>query len=64
MKVICLQIAPELGQVSKNIERADRLLREVCPADVDLLVLPELAFSGLSIALTLHRFRAESMFRI
>jgi predicted amidohydrolase len=30
----------------KNMERVDAILRKVAPKDIDLLVLPELAFSG------------------
>ncbi|KAF2861929.1 carbon-nitrogen hydrolase [Piedraia hortae CBS 480.64] len=44
MCLALLQFAPELGKVEENIRRADELLRE-CAA-VDLLVLPEMAFSG------------------
>ncbi|KAH9872631.1 hypothetical protein J1614_005024 [Plenodomus biglobosus] len=47
MKVACLQFAPEVGQVQSNIHRADTLLQSTqIPADLDWLILPELAFSG------------------
>lgn len=47
MKIACLQFAPELGQVEKNIQRANELLQNAnLPARLDWLVLPELAFSG------------------
>lgn len=47
MKVACLQFAPEVGQVASNIRRADTILRQTrLPADLDWLILPELAFSG------------------
>ncbi|KAF2474235.1 N-terminal asparagine amidohydrolase-like protein [Lindgomyces ingoldianus] len=47
MKIACLQFAPELGKVQENIKRAeDILLRTHIPANLDWLVLPELAFSG------------------
>ena len=49
MKITTLQLAAELGQFKKNVERADDLLKSVTADDVDLLVLPELAFSGESI---------------
>lgn len=47
MKIACLQFAPEVGLVQENIQRADNILRNThIPADLDWLVLPELAFSG------------------
>ncbi|KAH7348045.1 carbon-nitrogen hydrolase [Pyrenochaeta sp. MPI-SDFR-AT-0127] len=47
MKVACLQFAPEVGLVQENIRRADNILQNTrIPADLDWLVLPELAFSG------------------
>ena len=46
MKIATLQFSPKLGQVSSNLALADRLLSYSTPNDVDLLVLPELAFTG------------------
>ncbi|KAJ3496866.1 hypothetical protein NLG97_g2346 [Lecanicillium saksenae] len=46
MRIACLQFAPQLGEVDHNIERADAILERADPQDIDLLVLPELAFSG------------------
>ncbi|KAI5211116.1 hypothetical protein AUEXF2481DRAFT_39212 [Aureobasidium subglaciale EXF-2481] len=46
MKIGCLQFAPKLGQVNENIRRADDLLEGTLSSELDLLVLPELAFSG------------------
>ena len=46
MKIATLQLAPELGAVLENIGAADEQLSRVKPDEVDLLVLPELAFSG------------------
>lgn len=47
MKIACLQFAPSVGTVQENINRADQILRSThIPADLDWLVLPELAFSG------------------
>ena len=48
MRIACLQFASELGQVSENIARADELLAAAAPQNLDLLVLPECAFTGLS----------------
>ena len=46
MKLAALQLDPKLGQVGINIARADAILAASPPKDVDLLVLPELAFTG------------------
>jgi protein N-terminal amidase len=49
MRIGCLQFAPQVGDVSGNIARAEVVLSKADPADLDsldLLVLPEMAFSG------------------
>jgi hypothetical protein len=47
MKVGLLQIAPEVGKVQENIRRTDEILQKSrIPADLDWLILPELAFTG------------------
>ncbi|KAJ9634802.1 uncharacterized protein PV06_05735 [Exophiala oligosperma] len=50
MKVATLQFFPRLGEVAANFSRAESLLmreeREGLLQDIDLLVLPELAFTG------------------
>ncbi len=47
MKVALLQFAPEVGKVRENVQRADDILMDTSiPADLDWLVLPEMAFSG------------------
>ncbi|KAH8821719.1 carbon-nitrogen hydrolase [Xylogone sp. PMI_703] len=46
MLIACLQFAPEVGDVDNNLDRADAILSKADPKDIDLLVLPELAFSG------------------
>lgn len=46
MRIACLQFAPKLGDVDNNLNRADAVLSKANPADIDLLVLPELAFTG------------------
>lgn len=48
MRIGCLQFAPRLGEVENNLSEADDILSEANPEDLDLLVLPELAFSGTS----------------
>lgn len=46
MRIGCLQFAPQVGDVDNNLNRADEILNRTNPEDLDLLVLPELAFSG------------------
>ncbi|ERS95771.1 hypothetical protein HMPREF1624_07846 [Sporothrix schenckii ATCC 58251] len=47
MKIGCLQFAPEVGDVGNNLNRADDILNKAQNIeDIDLLVLPELAFTG------------------
>ncbi|THW25580.1 carbon-nitrogen hydrolase [Aureobasidium pullulans] len=46
MRIGCLQFAPKLGQVEENIRKADSLLEGTSASELDLLVLPEMAFSG------------------
>jgi len=49
MRIGCLQFAPQVGDVSNNLTRADAVLAKADPMEVenlDLLVLPEMAFSG------------------
>lgn len=36
----------QVGDVNNNLNRADAVLSRANPKDLDLLVLPELAFSG------------------
>lgn len=49
MRIACLQFAPQVGDTDNNLNRADAVLAKVDQHDLDsldLLVLPELAFSG------------------
>jgi protein N-terminal amidase len=46
MRVGTLQFAPTLGTVEHNIQRANTFLESSRADDFDLLVLPELAFTG------------------
>jgi len=46
MRIGCLQFAPTLGNLAQNIQRAEAILRKAAPQNLDLLVLPEMAFSG------------------
>ena len=50
MRIGCLQFAPQVGDVSNNLSRADAVLAKADQReleDLDLLVLPEMAFSGM-----------------
>lgn len=49
MRIGCLQFAPQVGDVDGNLSRADAVLARADPDDLDsldLLVVPEMAFSG------------------
>ncbi|KAK5663013.1 hypothetical protein OQA88_6427 [Cercophora sp. LCS_1] len=49
MKIACLQFATRVGEIDNNLTRADAVLNKANVQDLeglDLLVLPELAFSG------------------
>ncbi|KAI5865647.1 carbon-nitrogen hydrolase [Durotheca rogersii] len=46
MKIGCLQFAPQVGDVDNNLNRADAILNKANPEGLDILVLPELAFTG------------------
>ncbi|KAI1113753.1 carbon-nitrogen hydrolase [Nemania sp. NC0429] len=46
MRIGCLQFAPQVGDIDNNLNRADAVLNRKKPEDLDLLVLPELAFTG------------------
>lgn len=55
MKIACLQFSPVLGDVDNNLTRADAVLAKANVQDLDLLVLPELAFSGKSYLIPHHQ---------
>jgi predicted amidohydrolase len=51
MKIACLQFAPQVGDIDNNLNRADAVLSKASAEELDgldLLVLPELAFTGTS----------------
>ncbi|KAH6854299.1 carbon-nitrogen hydrolase [Chaetomium sp. MPI-CAGE-AT-0009] len=57
MKIACLQFGPQVGDVDNNLNRADAVLDKIDPEDLDsldLLVLPELAFSGYNFKSLQH----------
>ena len=47
MRIAALQFATQVGDINNNLYRADAVLSKANPDDIDLLVLPELAFSGM-----------------
>ncbi|KAF8463652.1 carbon-nitrogen hydrolase [Kalaharituber pfeilii] len=46
MRIACLQFNPQLGDIAHNLKRAEAVIARAAPMDLDLLVLPEMAFSG------------------
>ncbi|TVY82557.1 Protein N-terminal amidase [Lachnellula suecica] len=54
MRIAWLQFAPQVGDVDNNLNRADAVLSKANPHDLDLLVLPELAFSGYNFKSLQH----------
>ncbi|ORX51230.1 carbon-nitrogen hydrolase [Hesseltinella vesiculosa] len=46
MHLACCQFNPRWGDRESNIEKADRLLADYQQGDIDVLVLPEMAFTG------------------
>jgi hypothetical protein len=41
-----VKFAPRVGDVDNNLNRADAVLNKAKPEGLDLLVLPEMAFTG------------------
>ena len=64
MRIATLQFNPQVGQIAANFSRAESLLmreeREGVLRDLDLLVLPELAFTGKRPP---HALRADDLDR-
>ncbi|KAL5628705.1 hypothetical protein BROUX41_002096 [Berkeleyomyces rouxiae] len=51
MKIACLQFSPVRGDVNNNLSRADSVLLKAADTDhLDLIVLPEMAFTGYNFA--------------
>lgn len=46
MRIACLQFDPKLGEPAANRARADAMLAAEAPGGLDVLLLPEMAFSG------------------
>ncbi|KAL7925413.1 carbon-nitrogen hydrolase [Trichoderma austrokoningii] len=56
MRIACLQFAPHVADVENNLSKADEILNQIDEEDlqVDLLVLPELAFTGYNFKSLAH----------
>ncbi|MCJ1306986.1 Carbon-nitrogen hydrolase [Agyrium rufum] len=50
MRIAVTQFSPKLGEIEANIAQTDTLLANADIKNVDLLVLPELAFSGYAFS--------------
>jgi len=46
MRIACLQFSPRLGNIARNLERAETVISRAEPQDIGLLILPEMAFTG------------------
>lgn len=55
MRIGCLQFAPVAGDVENNLNRADAIMSKAKIEELDLLVLPEMAFSGMFTPLHTQR---------
>ncbi|KAL7913772.1 carbon-nitrogen hydrolase [Trichoderma velutinum] len=56
MRIACLQFAPQVADVENNLSKADEVLDQADSddLDLDLLVLPELAFTGYNFKSLAH----------
>jgi protein N-terminal amidase len=54
MRIAVLQTSPTLGTVNRNIANATALLDRLPPEQLDLIVLPELAFTGYNFTSPSH----------
>jgi len=41
-----MKFNPQLGNLAHNLKRAEAIISKANPTDLDLLILPEMAFSG------------------
>ena len=54
MRLALIQTNPQLGAVQSNIDRANNLLSQLPQHQLDLIILPELAFSGYNFTSAKH----------
>ncbi|KNC87395.1 hypothetical protein SARC_00487 [Sphaeroforma arctica JP610] len=48
VRIACCQFSAALGAYERNVSRAETLMQNLHPEDVDMLLLPEMAFTGYS----------------
>lgn len=63
MRIGCLQFAPEVGDIDNNLNRADSVLNRADRDELeslDLLVLPEMAFTGAKVHLLARKIALAS----
>ena len=46
VRIALLQYDPQFGCVDDNIEKVDAMLADLTPGSIDILLLPEMAFTG------------------
>eukprot|EP01134_Creolimax_fragrantissima_P007341 CFRG7341T1 len=49
-KIACCQFSANLNDFEANVKRAERLIEKLVPGEIDMLLLPEMAFTGYSFA--------------
>jgi protein N-terminal amidase len=54
MRIALIQTSPTLGAVSQNITKATSLINPLPPEKLDLIILPELAFTGYNFTSPTH----------
>jgi predicted amidohydrolase len=59
MRVGIIQFSPTPGKTVRNMKQVDRILRESATGQLDMLVLPEMAFSGSSLPQIRNYFLVE-----
>ena len=53
MKIVCAQFCPQFKKVQENADHVKKLVSKISADQVDLLVLPEMALTGMyCVALT------------
>lgn len=50
MKIVCAQFCPQFRKVQDNVDHVKKLVSKMSADQVDLLVLPEMALTGVYYA--------------
>jgi len=50
MKIVCAQFCPQFRKVQENVDHVKKLVSKMSADQVDLLVLPEMALTGVYYA--------------